>query len=62
MQLFPEADLTFIDLIEKIVTYSPHKRLTPAQALAHHYFDDLRNERIYRNIPYFQGLELFFDF
>ncbi len=62
MQLFPETDLVFIDLIEKIVRYSPEKRLTAAEALAHQYFDDLRNERVYRNIPHFQGLELFFDF
>jgi len=52
----------FIDLIERIVRYSPEKRLTAAEALAHQYFDELRNERVYRSIAYFNGLELFFDF
>jgi serine/threonine protein kinase len=56
MQLFPDADLGFIDLAEKILRYSPEKRLTAAEALTHPYFEELRNERVFRNISYFQGL------
>ena len=33
-----------IDLITKTLYYSPVKRITPGDALAHEYFDDLRDE------------------
>jgi len=36
--------------------YSPSKRITAAQALAHHYFDELRDEKVFRNITPFKGL------
>lgn len=38
----------FIDLMKKVLTYSPAKRLTPAQALAHPFFNELREEKLYR--------------
>lgn len=33
-----------IDLVDKLLKYSPKKRLSPAEALLHPYFDDLRSE------------------
>lgn len=39
IQLFPNADLLFLDLTQQLVKYNPQKRLTAVQALAHAYFD-----------------------
>lgn len=32
-----------LDLIEKMLQYSPDRRITPAKAIMHEYFDELRN-------------------
>ena len=32
-----------VDLLEKMLQYSPTKRITPAKAIMHPYFDELRN-------------------
>jgi serine/threonine protein kinase len=37
--MFPEADQLLIDLIDRLVKYSPIKRFTAAESLAHPYFD-----------------------
>lgn len=37
-----EMDPLALDLLSKVLTYCPHKRLTPLEALAHPYFDELR--------------------
>ncbi len=47
MQLLKTKDPLLIDLVTKTLSYSPLKRITPAQALAHEYFDDLRDESKY---------------
>ena len=41
---FKNIDDMYIDLITKLLTYSPTKRYTPFEALAHPYFDSLREE------------------
>ena len=33
-----------------MLQYSPKKRLTPAEALAHEYFDELRCKQVYRKL------------
>jgi len=33
-----------VDLLSNILVYSPNKRLTAVEALAHPYFDELRDE------------------
>jgi len=38
-----EVDPLLIDLISKVLTYSPQKRLHPLEALLHPYFDELRD-------------------
>ena len=35
----------FIDLIEKMLVYSPVKRITAMKALCHPFFDELRNNK-----------------
>ena len=42
-QLLKTKDPLLIDLITKTLTYSPIRRITPAEALFHEYFDDLRD-------------------
>ena len=37
------TDTKLMDLVDKMLQYSPNKRLTPTQALLHPYFDELRN-------------------
>ena len=39
-----------IDLVTKVLQYSPKRRLTPAAALYHEYFDDLRDETKYQEM------------
>lgn len=36
-------DPLLIDLVTRVLQYSPKKRLTPAEALYHEYFDELRD-------------------
>ena len=38
-QLIPNASETAIDLMNKMMTFDPQKRITPVQALKHAYFD-----------------------
>ena len=49
--------------MKKILEYSPKIRLTPLQALAHEYFDDLRDKKYLQKISE-QGLIIpnLFDF
>ncbi len=56
------ADQQSIDLLSKLLTYSPLKRLKPIEALAHPFFDDLRSENCkinHNNLPelfnFFEG-------
>ena len=46
-QLLKTKDPLLIDLVTKTLQYSPFKRITPAQALMHEYFDDLRDQLKY---------------
>ena len=39
--------------------YSPKQRLNPAEALAHEFYDELREEQMYRQISKQHGLSLF---
>lgn len=43
-KLLKTKDPLLLDLITRTLQYSPMKRITPAEALAHDYFDDLRDE------------------
>ena len=40
------VDEDFFDLLEKILRYEPEKRISPLEALAHPFFDELRIERV----------------
>jgi serine/threonine protein kinase len=44
-----DADPLVLDLIAKLLAYHPAKRLQPFRALAHPYFDELRNHRLLLN-------------
>ena len=39
--------------------YSPKQRLNAAEALAHDFFDELREEHVYRQISKQYGISLF---
>lgn len=43
---FKNPDPLLVDLLGKLLTYSPQKRLKPFEALAHPYFDDLRVQKL----------------
>lgn len=49
-----------LDLISKLLVYSPSHRLMPLEALTHPFFDDLRNPELYSN-PY-NRIPNLFDF
>jgi len=44
-----EMDPLALDLLSKVLAYCPHKRLTPLEALAHPYFDELRTRNFQIN-------------
>jgi serine/threonine protein kinase len=52
----PEA----VDLISKLLPYTPDKRLTPLQSCAHPFFDELRDPRT--QLPNARPLPQLFDF
>ena len=39
----PPKSASFFDLLEKLLDYSPSRRLTAAQALDHKFFDELKD-------------------
>ena len=39
-----------MDLITRMMQYSPAKRVTPFEAMCHEYFDDLRDQQKYEEI------------
>ncbi|XP_064597811.1 mitogen-activated protein kinase 1-like [Liolophura sinensis] len=39
-RLFPKADKKSLDLLEKMLTFNPHKRITVEEALAHPYLEE----------------------
>ena len=54
-----ENNEDLVDLLSKILCYSPQKRLKPFEALAHPYFDKLRDRKLTINQRQFVDL---FDF
>lgn len=48
--------------MKNVLCYSPHKRYTPVQALAHPFFNELRDERVYRQLEKDFGLDSLFNF
>jgi serine/threonine protein kinase len=64
-RLFPKADLKLIDLVNKLMIYNPHERLSAIEALAHNYFDELRNEDNFKILESYisqEKLEKMYDF
>lgn len=45
MGAIPDPDLC--DLLNQMLRYNPHKRISLIKAMAHPYFDELRDERTY---------------
>jgi serine/threonine protein kinase len=48
--LLNTKDEMLIDLVIKILQYSPKRRYTPAEAIMHQYFNELRNESGYKEL------------
>jgi len=42
-QLFPQADPLALDLLRRMLTFAPEKRITVEEALAHPYFKALHD-------------------
>ena len=59
IQVFPKADPLLLDFISQIMIYSPKQRLNAAEALAHEYFDDLREEFVGHELQKKVGVSLF---
>lgn len=51
-QSLQSKDPLLIDLVTRVLKYSPSSRITPGQALMHEYFDDLRDEGKYQEMLY----------
>lgn len=50
-----KTDPLLVDLVHKIMQYSPMKRLTPFEAMCHPYFDDIRDKSKYHEIVLMTG-------
>lgn len=61
-QIFPKADDTLISFIRQIMIYSPKERLNACEALAHEYFDELRDPQIYKQLQQKWNIPALFDF
>lgn len=57
-----KVDPQLLDLIQKVMRYNPNERFTPFQALAHPYFDELRDQRSYEELRRQMPLPELFDF
>jgi len=42
--LYPNANAVGLDLLSKMLTFNPYKRITIEECIAHPYFEDLHNE------------------
>lgn len=58
--LRPGAPAEVVDLVTKLLDYNPEGRLTPLQACAHTFFDELRNPAT--RLPNNKNLPPLFDF
>lgn len=43
-KVFVKGDALAIDLVSKLIVYTPSKRLSVIESLKHEFFDELRNE------------------
>jgi serine/threonine protein kinase len=62
-QLLKSKDPLLIDLVTRVLQYSPQRRLTPAAALQHEYFDELREEGRHQELLFkLKAVPELFDF
>lgn len=64
-RLFPDADANALDLLDKMLTFNPNKRITVEDALAHSYFSqyyDPSDEVVISNIILVHSFDIFFHF
>ena len=59
IQIFPRADSILLDLIAQVMIYSPKQRLNAAEALAHEFYDELRDEKVGKQLQKQLGIKLF---
>ena len=58
-KIFPKADPLLLDLLSQLMIYAPKQRLNAAEALAHEFYDELREESVHRMLQHKHGLRLF---
>lgn len=58
-QVFPKADPLLLDLLTQVMIYSPKERLNAAEALAHEFYDELREEKVGKHLQKQLGVSLF---
>jgi len=47
---YPEVSPEFIDLLKNIIVYDPERRLKPLAALSHPFFNEIRDEKVTKNL------------
>jgi len=57
-----KTDPLCLDFISKILVYSPVERLNPLEAIAHPYFDELRDEKKLKTLSTKIRIPNLFDF
>lgn len=57
-----KIDQLTIDFLSQILVYSPIERLNPIKALAHPYFDELRDEKKMKALSMQMKIPNLFDF
>eukprot|EP00825_Cyclidium_porcatum_P018844 TRINITY_DN2144_c0_g1_i2.p1 TRINITY_DN2144_c0_g1~~TRINITY_DN2144_c0_g1_i2.p1 ORF type:complete len:154 (+),score=28.91 TRINITY_DN2144_c0_g1_i2:427-888(+) len=57
-----KTDNLLVEFLSKILVYSPIERLSPIQALAHPYFDELRDEKKMKVLSAQMKIPNLFDF
>lgn len=60
--IFPDTDPLLIELLSRVMVYSPESRATAMEVLALPYFDELRDQLTYSHLSSMYHLRDFFRF
>lgn len=61
-RLYPNADPRALDLLDKLLSFNPNKRISVEDALSHPYFEQCKSEETFNVVKFQEEGKLFFKF